>query len=218
MKIKKIYLALTLALICILGVTVNAEEGNYAPGENSYTNSITEGAKTVLIYKGSNVGDVTGENIYYIDQTNDTEGFANLEMLMKRDAPAGEYTVVVDGGNTAKFTISDAQAFVSGATKVKFLGAQLQSDSSYSVAYGIDVKNSYSATSKLTMIIGEKAYTMDMFGDASIIEWVNGMTYTENEQGEKELMFAIQIDGVGEEYITKDESGNVMPGFDLYFK
>ena len=218
MKMKKIYLTLILALMSVCGVTAYAEEGGYTPGVNSYTNSITEGAKSVIIYRGADNSEITSKTIYYIGQTNDVEGFSNLEMMMKLDAPAGEYTVVVSGGNKTTFTISDAEAFVSGATKMKFLGAQKQNDLSYSVAFGFGVKSSYSSTSKLTMIIGDKAYTTDLFGDSSIIDWIVGLTYTENEQGKKELMFATQIDGVSDEYITVDESGDITPNFTLYFK
>jgi len=101
---------------------------------------------------------------------------------------------------------------------MRFLGAQKQSDSSYSVAFGLGAKNSYSETPKLTMVMGDKAYTTDMTGDSSIINWLVGPMFTENEQGKKELMFAIQIDGVGENYVTTDESGSATPNFALYFK
>jgi len=216
MKKKKNYLMLILALMCIFSVTVNAEGGGYNPGANSYTNSITEGAKTVIIYKGEDFSTITGDDIYYIDQSNEENGFSNLEMLMRLDAPAGTYTVAVEGGNKTTFEISDAQSAVSGANKMTFLGVQQQSDSSYSVAFGFGVKSFYNTASKLSMIIGDKAYSTDMFGETSIIDWGSlGVQYTQNEQGENEFMFAIQVDGVGADYINTE---SLTPKFELYFK
>jgi len=213
MKMKKISLALTMALMCTLCSTVNAEESGYVPGVNSFTNSITNGAKTVMIYKGTESSDITSENIYYIGQSNDAEGFSNLEMLMKLDAPAGEYTVLVNGGNSIKFAISDAEAFVSGGTKIDFLGTQMRGENSYSVAFGVNAKNLYNDTPQVTMIIGDKAFTTDLNGNNSIINWGTAVQIAENE-----VMFALQIDGVGKEYINTDESGECTPGFDLYVK
>ena len=211
---KKIYLSLILALIFILGISVNAEEG-YTPGANTYTDSMTDSAKTVIIYKGTAESDITSESLYYIDQCDEAEGFSNLEMLMKLDAPAGEYTVVVEGGATKKFTISKAEAFVSGATEPEFLGAEQKSDGSYSVAYGFKASLVLSDVSSLTMVMGDKAYSTDLFGKDSIIAWNNLEVYTD-ENGN--IMFAIQIDGVDADYITTDEAGNITPEFSLYVK
>ena len=202
---------LILALMCIFGATVNAEDG-YTPGINSYANSITDGVKTVFIYKGSEQSDITDENIYYVEQANDLEGFSNLQMLMKLDAPAGEYTMVVEGGNQTTFSISEAQAFVSGAGELEFLGAEKQSDGSYSVAYGFKASLVLSDVSSLTMVMGDKAYSTKLFGADSIINWGNLNVYPD-ENGN--IMFAIQIDGVDAEYIT-EETGT--PDFALYVK
>ena len=210
MKMKKLYLVLTVILMSVFGMTINGEAG-YNPSLNSYTNSITEGAKTVFIYRDSEDSDIARENIYYIDQTNDAEGFSNLEMLMKIDAPAGEYTVEVEGGEKTTFTISEAEAFVSGGTEPEFLGAEKKSDGSYSVAYGFKASLVLSDVSSLTMVMGNTAYTTKLFGDDSIISWNNLKVYTEGGK----LMFAIQIDGVDAEYIT-EESGT--PEFSLYAK
>ena len=124
---KKIYLALVLALMFVLSISANAGAG-YAPSTNSYTSSITDGAKTVVIYKGTAESDLKTENIYYIDQCADAAGFSNLNMLMKLGAPAGTYTVATNEGTTT-FEISKAEAFVSGSTKMEFLGAEKQDDS-----------------------------------------------------------------------------------------
>ena len=214
MEMKKICLMLILALMFILGISVNAEAG-YTPGINSYTDSMTDGAKTAFIYKGTTESDITPESLYYIDQSNDAVGFSNLEMLMKLDAPAGEYTVVVEGGATKKFTISKAEAFVSGATEPEFLGAEQKSDGSYSVAYGFKASLVLSDVSSLTMVMGDTAYLTDLFGKNSIIAWNNLEVYTD-ENGN--IMFAIQIDGVDADYITTDEAGNITPEFSLYVK
>ena len=214
MKMKKLYLVLTVILMSVFGMTINGEAG-YNPSLNSYTNSITEGAKTVFIYKGSEQSDITKENVYYVDQTNFTEGFSNLEMMMKIGAPAGEYTVVVEGGATKKFTISKAEAFVSGATEPEFLGAEQKSDGSYSVAYGFKASLVLSDVSSLTMVMGDAAYSTDLFGENSIINWGKLNVYPD-ENGN--IMFAIQIDGVDVDYITTDEAGNITPEFSLYVK
>ena len=209
---KKIYLAMILALMFMLSISVNAAEG-YTPGVNSYTNSISDGAKTVIIYKGTAESDITSENIYYINQCDNAEGFANLEMMMKADVPAGTYTVLVNGGSTATFEISDAQAFVSGAKEVDFLGAQLKGENSYSAAFGFNASTLVSDTSEITMVIGDKAYTTAMYGENSIINWGAGFAYTDGE----DLKFAIQLDNIGAGYIT-DAEGVLTPNFKLYIK
>lgn len=209
---KKIYLALILALMFVLSISVTAEEG-YTPGINSYTNnSMTDGAKTVIIYRGTDGIDGAMEDIYYIDQCDDAEGFSNLKMLMKLDAPAGVYTVATNLGK-ATFEISKAEAFVSGATEAEFLGAEKQGDS-YSVAFGFKADLSLiNAFATLTMVMGEDAYTTDLCGENSIINWGAGYTYDQNGS----LMLAIQIDNVGSEYMT-DKEGTMIPNFDLYIK
>jgi len=207
-------ICLVLAIMLTLGISVNAEEG-YTPGVNSYTNSMTNGVKTVIIYKGSDSNAVSSEDIYYIEQTDEVGGFSNLEMLLKRDAPAGEYTMAVEGGATAKFTISDAHAYVSGGTEVEFLDAQLQSDSTdYSVAFGIRTSVLFENAS-LTMVIGDKSYTTDLIGENSIIEWRNTEVYTD-EDGK--AMFAVQINNVPAGNISTNEDGTVIPNFKLYTK
>jgi len=152
------------------------------------------------------------EDIYYIDQCDDVEGFSNLKMLMKLDAPAGEYTVATNNGETT-FVISQAEAFVSGAEEMKFLGAEKRGDS-YSVAFGFEAQLSHiTASASLTMIEGDNAYTTDLCGENSIINWDKGYVY--NEDGN--LMLAIQIDNIGSEYMTnKDET--MIPNFKLYVK
>lgn len=206
---KKIYLALISALMFILSISVNAEVG-YTPGENSYANGITTGAQTVIIYKGT--ADGTMGDIYYIDQCDDVDGFSNLKMLMKLDAPAGEYTVATNKGKTT-FEISKAEAFVSGAEELEFLGAQKRGDS-YSVAFGFEAQLSHvTASATLTMIMGDGAYTTDLCGENSIINWEAGHVYNEGEK----LMLAIQMDNVGEEYMT-EKDGEKVPNFQLYIK
>ena len=115
-------------------------------------------------------------------------------------------------------TASVVDDIISDATEMKLLAAEKKIDGSYSVAFGLDIKSLYTAASQLIMVIDDKAYATDMFGDDSIIDWDFGLTSTENEQGEEEIMFAIWIDGVGEDYVTTDESGNITPDFKLYYK
>ena len=63
------------------------------------------------------------------------------------------------------------------------------------------------------MIEGDNAYTTDLCGENSIINWDKGYVY--NEDGN--LMLAIQIDNIGSEYMTnKDET--MIPNFKLYVK
>jgi len=197
------------ALMFILCISVNAKAG-YIPGENMYIDSNSDGAEAVIIYKGTDASNLKSEDIYYINQCDEAEGFSDLKMGMKLDAPAGEYTVVTTNGKTT-FTINNAQAFVSGATKVEFLGAQKTGDASYSAAFGLRAADLFKDISTLTMVIGEKAYVTDLFGDNSIIKWGSG--YTEGEK----LMLALQIDGIGADYID-DKEGTFVPNFDLYVK
>ena len=210
---KKTYLALILALMFIFSISVSAEAG-YAPGINSYADSsVTDGAKTVVIYKGTVESDLKTENIYYIDQCADAAGFSNLNMLMKLGAPAGTYTVATDNGTTT-FEISEAEAFVSGAIGMEFLGAEKQDDSSYSVAFGFEASLSLiNQSASLTMVMGENAYTTDLCGENSIINWGKGYVYNEGEK----LMLAIQMDNVDENYMT-EVGGEKVPNFQLYIK
>jgi len=195
----------------IFSISINAEDG-YTPGRNLYTNSDVNGARTVFIYKGTAESEMTSENIYYINQCDEAEGFSDLKMAMKLDAPAGVYTVATDKGKTT-FEISDAQAFVSGAAEVEFLGAQKKSETSYSAAFGLQTETLLTNASTLTMVIGDKAYTTDLIGENSIINWGAGYIYNEGTSP----MFAIQIDGIGSEYITETE-GSLTPNFNLYVK
>jgi len=211
MKRNKICLAMILALMFMLSISVNAEAG-YAPDVNSYTNSLSDGAKTVIIYKGTAESEITSENIYYINQCDNAEGFSNLEMMMKADAPVGEYTLLTNGGNTTTFEITVADVYVSGSTEVEFLGAQLK-NGSYSAAFGLKAELLLSDASKLTMVMGDKAYTTDIYGAGSIISWGTDPVATEDGQ----LTLAIQMDNIGEEYMTEVD-GKMVPEFKLYFK
>ena len=208
---KKIYSTLVLAFMLIFSISVNAEDG-YTPERNLYTNSDTNGAQTVIIYKGTSESDIIPENIYYLDQCNEAEGFSNLKMGLKMDASAGVYTVATDTGKTT-FEISNAQAAISGAEKIEFLGAQKMGEASYSAAFGLKAETLLSNASALIMVMGDKAYKTDLMGENSIIRWENGYTYTEGEN----LMFAIQIDGIGSEYITETD-GTLNTNFNLYVK
>jgi len=209
---KRIYLTMILALMFMFSISVNAE-GSYAPVNNSYTNSMSDGAKTVIIYKGTAESDITGENIYYINQCDNEGGFTSLEMMMKADAPAGTYTVLTNGGNSATFTISPAQAVEASATEMESLGGVLTDDDSYSAAFGFNASALLTDASQISMVIGDMAYTTDLFGESSIINWGAAFAYTEEET----LKFAIQIDGIGSEYMT-GEGENLTPNFKLYFK
>jgi len=208
-KNEKKYFVLILAFLLNINI-VNAESG-YVPGKNIYVGS--DGAKSVIIYKGTDTTNVTSEDIYYVDQSKSAEGFSNLEMAMKLDAPAGVYTVVVNGGNKTIFTISEAEASVSGASEVAFLGAQKKSESSYSAAFGIIITDLRANVSTLTLLMNDKAYITDLFGENSIINWKSGTAHIEDGC----FMIAIQIDGIGTDYFT-EENGTVVPNFKLYVK
>ena len=65
----------------------------------------------------------------------------------------------------------------------------------------------------ILLIVSFLSYTTDLFGENSIINWGAAFAYTENET----LKFAIQIEGIGAEYMT-GEGENLAPNFKLYFK
>lgn len=205
-KVGKKLIVSTLAVMCLLGITVMAE-GGYTPIEHTYSSNEVDGAKTIMIYKG----DVKEENIYFVDQCSVHGGFSNFTALLKMgDAPAGTYTVYVDG-ETSTFEISDAEAAFLPNVKMEFLGAAAQDDKYYSVGYGVTAENAFNAASKIIMVLGDKAYATDMSGDNSIINW-NAIPQVE---GEGSVSFAIQLDYVGAEYMNIED---VTPKFDMFFK
>jgi len=211
-------LILSMAIMCMYSVMAIAQTDGYAAGVSSYTNSMSDGARTVLIFKGEQNENINGDDIYYIDQDDSGYGFSNLEMMMKRNAPAGVYTVVTDkDGKIATFEISKAQTMVEGNEEMKCLGvSQNQKDLTYSAAYVISTNSLLTENSKISMILGENLYTIDLLGQKSIVKWMFGPVTTTNAQGEKQTTFAIQINGISEDAI-KDENGNVTP-FKLYFE
>ena len=220
MKKVCLMLVLTLALMCMQGVIAGADAGDYTAGINSYANSTSDGARTVLIYKGGIADEITPDNIYYIAQNDSDYGFSNLEMMMKRDdLTEGDYTFVTDkDGKIANFTISKIQTVVLGYDVLKDLGAVKNKDGTYSAAFGISTKTVLKDDAKLSMIFGDNLYTTDLFGENSIIEWKFGPIVYRDTQGEQRTMFAVQIDGINPENVTVDENGNATPKFSLYLK
>lgn len=212
-------LILSLTMICMHSAIAVAQEGQYTAGVNSYTNSISDGANTVMIYQGVKGDPVTADNIYYINQDDSGSGFSKLVMMMKRNAPAGTYTLITDRSNEGvTFEISKAQAAVVGNEEMKCLGVSEKGET-YSVAFGISTKSLLTKDSQLSMLLGENLYTTDLDGENSIVKWVFGPIFTTDAQGVQRSVFAIQIDGVGEEYVTTDvETGNLTPNFSLYLK
>ncbi len=99
------------------------------------------------------------------------------------------------------------------SAEMELLRAQLKNDGTYSAAFALRAEELLTNASTLTMVIGDKAYATDLYGENSIINWADGYVYTEGEN----LMFAITIDGIGEEYITEQE-GVLTPNFKLYVK
>ena len=99
-----------------------------------------------------------------------------------------------------------------GEEELEFLGADKKGENSYSAAFGLKPSVLLSDVSSLTMIIGDKMYKTDLFGENSIIDWNNSEIYTEGGK----LMLAILIDGVDAQYVKTDESGNIAPDFMLY--
>ncbi len=217
---KRVYFALilSLAMICMNSVFAIAETGNYTAGRNSYTDSITDGAQTVIIYKGGQNDAITADNIYYMNQAVSESGFSNLEMMMKLDAPAGEYTLVTGtDGKMTTFTISQAQSVIVGSEELDFLGVG-EKDSTYSVAYVANTKSSLTEDSKIHMLYGEKLYTTNLYGEHSIINWIFDPVFYTDVQGEQRSIFAIQINGVSGDYVSVGEDGSVTPKFKLYLE
>ena len=214
-KMKKVYQALIFSLLFMLSIGINAEAG-YVAGENSYTDSDINGAHTVVIYRGTD--SMIPENIFYANQSAGAGGFSDLKMLMKLNAPAGEYTVKMNSGisTTSKtFEISDAQAYVSGGKAVEFLDVESTGEGVYSVAFGLSPAVLFSGVSKLVMVIDNdnKAYSTDLVGEDSIINWKSGTIHLQDGY----FMFAIQIDNVDAEYITNN-GGTYTPKFSLFVK
>lgn len=220
MKKISLMLILILAMTCVGSSLAVADTGHYTAGVNSYSNDSSHGARTVLIYKGGSEDAINASNIYYIDQTYSEYGFSDLEMMMKRDVPAGFYTLVTDkGGRVATFEISKAQARVAGNEEMKYLGAKKNQDGeTYCVAFGISTKSSLTNESKLSMLLDDKFYTGNLFGDNSIVEWQFGPISYKDTQGAERAMFAIQFNGVSAEYVSEDGNGNVTPNFKLYLE
>ena len=196
-----------------------AENGQYTAGVNSYTNILSDGAKTVLIYKGGKDDPVTAENIYYINQDDSEYGFSKLEMMMKRDAPAGVYTFLTDkDGASTTFEISNAQANVSGGEEIKCLGTlSKNADSTYSAAFGINTEYTLTEDAKISMLIGDKLYTISLFDSDSIIKWIcSPLSF--DLQGEQRTTFALMIDGISNDYVSTDSNETATPKFKLYLK
>lgn len=217
---KKLLFVSTLSMMCILGTTAMAE-GAYTAGESSYADSVVDGAKTVVIYKGETTDAITDENIYYIDECNTEGGFSNFRALLKVNTPAGTYQVVTDDdAKAATFTVTDGEAAVSGATEMGFLGLEKQEDGTYSVGYSITVEDGFLETSTITMLLGDTAYTTNLFG-GNVVRWDIGNGYeASSPRGvniEGTMKCAIQIDYVDAAYVTVSDD-TVTPNFDMYFR
>jgi len=218
---KKVCLALILSLatMCMCTSISAAEDttGHYSAGVNSYTNNATSEAKTVMIYKIEDSNVITPNNIYYINQDDSENGFSNLEMMMKRDAPAGKYALVTNnGGKVATFEISKAAKMVMGNKEMKCLNV-IKKGNSYCAAFGISTNSTFTNEAKISMIIGDNLYTIDLTEDNSIIQWLIGPSSDTNEPITGKAIFAIQINGIGEDYVSDDGNGNITPKFNLYF-
>lgn len=217
---KKLLFVSTLSMMCILGTTAMAE-GNYTAGESSYADSVVNGAKTVVIYKGETTDAITDENIYYIDENNAEGGFSGFRALLKVNTPAGKYQVVTnDPAKAATFTVSEGEAAVSGATEMSFLGLEKQADGTYSVGYSITVDDGFLQTSTITMLLGNTAYTTNLFG-GDVVRWDIGNGYeASSPRGiniEGTMKCAIQIDYVDAQYMTIS-GDTATPKFDMYFR
>ena len=126
---RKILLSAALAAICTMGMTAMASEttvnDGYNPGVNSYDASMASTAQTIIIYKGTEADSITGENIYYVDQSADNTGFGTaVTALMKANPTEGTYTVAVNGGNSTTFTISNGDAAVAGCVPTERIGSE----------------------------------------------------------------------------------------------
>ena len=221
---RKICLALILSLatMCVCSVVAGAEEtsGHYKAGVNSYSNDATSGAQTVMIYKVTENGSISAENIYYINQNDNDTGFSNLEMLMKRDAPEGDYALVTNKGKVATFTITKSEAAIVGSREMKCLNV-IQKEGSYCAAYGISTNSMLTENAKLSMIVDgkdDKLYSINLNESNSIIQWLIGPVSSTQENITGKAIFAIQINGISNDYVTEDENGNITPKFNLYFQ
>jgi len=162
---------------------------------------------------------VNEDGSFAVNNTTDTNGNGTLDRNPENPYAVAIYavTLTTEKGELENI-LSDAEIIEMFSTKMQVLATEKKSDGSYSVAFGLNINSLYSTTSKLYMVIGDKVYATDVFGENSIIDWDFGLTTTENEQGEQEVMFAIRIDGIGEDYVNTDESGNITPDFKLYYK
>ena len=198
---KKTFLILALIIACLGSTSVLANE--YAPGENSYTNAMVNGKKTVLIYKGDSSEGLSGENIYYVDQCDEDSGFSsNFKAHLKSGIEKGTYTVVTDGVNTTTFTVSDAQLAVLGSTKLEYLGSELTPTGRYRAAYAFDAEGITEST-QLMMVLGTKAYSI-LLKDAFSVS-LPSLSGT----------CAVQLDYIDAEYMSGENS---TPSFQIYIK
>lgn len=211
-KLSKKLLVSVLAAMCLLGTTAMAE-GVYTPGEHTYSNSIVDGARTVIIYNGDTP---SSDNIYYIYQCDDINGFSGFKAFLKMNAPAGEYTVRTNvAEKNAKFQITAAEVAVEGSTEMEFLDAELNDAAdAYSVGYQVVAHSGFNESSKVIMILDEKAYITDLVGNNSIINWNGNVSSVE---GDGQVVFEIHLDGVEQSYITQD-GGKLTPSFRMFFK
>jgi len=155
---RKFLLGAVLAAVCAMGMTAMASDitGTYKPGINSYDASITDSAKTIIIYKGKGTESIKGENIYYIDQVANDTGFAgNINALMKSGATAGIYTVSVNGGKFTTFEISEGAAAVEGDTPVTQKETGNNANGVYSAAYIIEGITNFSSINSVKFLLND---------------------------------------------------------------
>ena len=214
---KKLLLVSSIAIMCLLGISA-AAEGTYTAGESSYTDSVVDNSKTVVVFKGSSISDLKDENIYYIDQSDADSGFAGFRALLKANTPAGDYIVATDSNDeAAKFTVTEGQSRISGLDGMDFLDAQKQSNDEnyYSVGFTLISKDGFTENSKLVMYYNDTTYETPMFGDKSVITWGESGTKLPNIEGK--TVCAIQFDYVNPEYMTVTDAA-ATPNFTMYFK
>ena len=214
---KKLLLVSSIAIMCLLGISA-AAEGTYTAGESSYTDSVVNNSKTVVVFKGSSISDLKDENIYYIDQSDADSGFAGFRALLKANTPAGDYIVATDSNDeAAKFTVTEGQSRISGLDGMDFLDAQKQSNDEnyYSVGFTLISKDGFTENSKLVMYYNDTTYETAMFGDSGVISWGDNGTKMPNIEGF--MKCAIQFDYVNPEYMTETDNA-ATPNFTMYFE
>ena len=218
---KKLLLISSIAMMCIFGVSA-AAEGTYTTGESSYSDNAVDGAKTVVVYKGSSITDLKDENIYYIDQADSESGFSGFRALLKATTPAGDYIVATDSNDAAAtFTVTEGQSTVSGLESMNFLEAQKQSNDQnmYSVGFSLISEDGFTTDSKLILYYNDTTYETSLFGDDSIISWGEGGANLPNIEGYSKC--AIQFDYVDPAYMTvsaAETEAAATPNFTMYFK